>query len=237
MTQGQDDLMAMIDGPRVPPASGGPARQLVIFAHGYGSNGDDLIGLAGYLAQSLPHAAFASPNAPQALPGYPGGAYQWFGLANMDMGIIAKGVRAAAPILDAFIDAELEQYGVAASNCALVGFSQGTMMSLHVGMRRAQALGAVVGFSGLLAGAETLAAEIRSRPPILLAHGDRDDRVPIHALFETTHALGVVGAPAMWRITAGSGHTIPEEALELCGVFLRDAFAGKFAGWAGPVGR
>jgi phospholipase/carboxylesterase len=229
--------MAMIDGPRVPPASGGPARQLVIFAHGYGSNGEDLIGLAGYLAQRLPHAAFASPNAPQALPGYPGGAYQWFGLANMDLNIIAKGVRAAAPSLDAFIDAELERHGVAAANCALVGFSQGTMMSLHVGVRRAQALGAVVGFSGLLAGAETLAAEISSRPPILLAHGDRDDRVPIRALFETTHALAAAQTPAMWRITPGSGHTIPQEALALAGVFLRDAFAGKFAGWAAPVGR
>lgn len=226
----------MIDGPRVAPASGRPAKHLVIFAHGYGSNGDDLIGLAGYLAQSLPDAAFASPSAPQPLAGYPG-AYQWFGLANMDMNIIAKGVRAAAPSLDAFIDAELTRHALPAANCALVGFSQGTMMSLHVGVRRAQALGAVVGFSGLLAGGETLAAEIKSRPPILLAHGDRDDRVPIRALFDTTHALAAAQTPAMWRITAGSGHTIPEDALELAGVFLQDAFAGRFAGWAGPVGR
>jgi phospholipase/carboxylesterase len=229
--------MAMIDGPRVPPASGRPAKQLVIFAHGYGSNGDDLIGLAGYLAQDLPDAAFASPNAPQPLPGYPGGAYQWFGLANMDMDIIAKGAQAAAPVLDAFIDAELQRHGLTAADCALVGFSQGTMMALHVGLRRVEALGAVVGFSGLLAGAETLGAELKSRPPILLAHGDRDDRVPIRALFETTHALAAAQTPAMWRITPGSGHTIPEDALELAGVFLRDAFAGKFAGWAGPVGR
>ncbi|MHB8283431.1 MAG: alpha/beta hydrolase [Caulobacteraceae bacterium] len=227
----------MIDGPRVPPASGGPAKQLVIFAHGYGSNGDDLIGLAGYLARFLPDAAFASPNAPQPLPGYPGGAYQWFGLANMDMTIIAEGARAAAPALDAFIDAELKRHGLGAADCALVGFSQGTMMALHVGLRRAEPLGAVVGFSGLLAGAETLATELRSRPPILLAHGDRDDRVPIRALFETTHALAAAQTPAMWRITPGSGHTIPEDALQLAGVFLHDAFAGRFTGWTGPTGR
>ena len=149
------------------------------------------------------------------MPGFPGGAFQWFGLSAMDPARLAAGVQAARPALDGFIDAELARHGLPASACALVGFSQGTMMALHVGPRRREALGAVVGFSGLLAGPERLGAEIASRPPILLAHGDRDDRVPPQAMFEALSALGDAGAPALWRLCLGQGHTIPEEALAL----------------------
>ena len=225
-----------LDGPRVGPATGGPARQLVIFAHGYGSNGDDLIGLAPYLAQALPDAAFAAPNAPESVPGFPGAAYQWFPLTGMDLPRLATGVQSAAPTLDVFIDAELARHRLPASACALIGFSQGTMMSLHVGPRRPEALGAVVGFSGLLAAPERLVSEIRSRPPILLAHGDRDDRVPAQAMFAALDALAQAQAPALWRLCPGQGHTIPEEALSLAAEFLHDAFAGALVGWTGPTG-
>ena len=227
----------LLDGPRTPPSTGGRARQLVVFAHGYGSNGADLIGLAPFLAQALPEAAFASPNAPEPVPGYPGEAYQWFGLANMDPHRLAAGVQAAAPSLDAFIDAELERHQLPASACALVGFSQGTMMALHVGPRRRERLGAVVGFSGLLAAPERLGSEIRSRPPLLLAHGDRDDRVPPQMLFAALSALGDAEAPALWRLCPGQGHTIPEDALALAAEFLHDAFAGSLEGWRGPARR
>ncbi len=226
-----------LDGPRVKAATGGPARQLVIFAHGYGSNGDDLIGLAPYLAQALPDAAFVAPNAPEPAPGLPGGAYQWFPLTGMDLDRLAAGVQSAAPALDAFIDAELARLRLPPSACALVGFSQGTMMSLHVGPRRPEALAAVVGFSGLLAAPERLVLEIRSRPPILLCHGDRDDRVPASAMFAALAALGEARAPALWRLCPGQGHTIPEEALSLAAEVLHDAFAGGFAGWSGPGAR
>ncbi len=230
-------MARLLDGPRVGPATGGAARQLVIFAHGYGSNGDDLIGLAPYLAQALPDAAFAAPNAPEPVPGFPGAAFQWFPLTGMDLQRLAAGVQSAAPMLDAFIDAELARDRLPASACALVGFSQGTMMSLHVGPRRRDPLGAVVGFSGLLAAPERLGAEIRSRPPTLLCHGDRDDRVPAQAMFAALEALGEAQAPALWRLCPGQGHTIPEEALSLAAEFLHDAFAGGFAGWSGPGGR
>jgi phospholipase/carboxylesterase len=226
-----------LDGPRVPPAAGGAPRQLVIFAHGYGSNGADLIGLAPYLAQALPHAAFVSPNAPQPVPGFPGQAFQWFGLANMDPHRLAMGVQDAAPALDAFIDAELTRAGVPAAACALVGFSQGAMMSLHVGPRRRERLGAVAAFSGLLAAPERLAAEIRTRPPVLLCHGDRDDRVPPQSLFAALGALADAQAPALWRLCGGEGHTIPEAALALAAEFLATAFAGGLDGWSGPARR
>ena len=230
-------MAKVLDGPRVGAASGGRPRQLVVFAHGYGSNGQDLIGLAPYLAQALPDAAFASPNAPQPVPGFPGAAYQWFGLANMDPDKLAAGVQAAASSLDAFVDAELARHALPASACALVGFSQGTMMSLHVGPRRPERLGAVVGFSGLLAAPERLAAETRSRPPTLLCHGDRDDRVPPQSLFEALSAMADAGSPALWRLCRGQGHTIPEEALSLAAEFLHDAFAGRLDGWTGPRAR
>jgi phospholipase/carboxylesterase len=223
--------MALLDGPRLPPASRGAAKQLIIFTHGYGSNGQDLIGLAGFFAELMPDAAFVSPNAPERVPGIPGHAYQWFGLSNLDPHLMDKGAHAAAPKLDAFIDAELKRHNLAPAQCGLVGFSQGTMMALHVGPRRAEALGAVVGFSGLLTGPQTLAAEARSTPPILLAHGDRDDRVPVQALFAALGALDAAAIPATWHISPGAGHTITEDGLAISARFLRDALAGRLKGW------
>lgn len=218
----------MIDGPRLPPRSGQP-KQLVILAHGYGSNGDDLIGLAPYLSRYLPDAVFVSPNAPEGVPGYAGG-YQWFPISRLDPVLMMQGVRGAAASLDRFIDAELQRYRVPASACALVGFSQGTMMSLHVGLRRREPLAAIVGFSGMLADA----TEKASTPPVLLVHGDRDDVIPVGALFASLEGLGRLQTPAMWRVTLGAGHTIAEAGLELGGAFLRDAFAGRFRGWVAP---
>jgi phospholipase/carboxylesterase len=225
--------MVRLDGPRMPPASGGKPKQLVILAHGYGSNGRDLIGLAPYWAKVLPDAVFVSPNAPEPVPGYPGG-FQWFPLSRLDPHLMAQGARAAAPSLGGFVDQELQRYGLPPSTCALVGFSQGTMMALHVGLRRAEPLAAVVGFSGVLTGPDALKGEIKSRPPLLLAHGDRDEVVPVQALFLALEGLAAAGVGALWHISPGAPHTIAEDGLELGGRFLRDAFAGRFAGWAGP---
>ena len=220
----------MIDGPRLPPASGGEPRQLVIFAHGYGSNGADLIGLAPYLSRALPDAMFVSPDAPEPIPGYQGG-FQWFPISRLDPVLMAQGVRSAARHLDGFIDQELARCGLAPSACALVGFSQGTMMALHVGLRRREALGAVVGFSGMLADPAAPA----STPPVLLVHGDRDEVIPIAALLASLEGLGRTAVPALWRISLGAGHTIAEDGLSLAAVFLRDAFAGRLKGWAPPA--
>lgn len=222
-----------LDGPRTPPRSGGRPTKLVILAHGYGSNGEDLIGLAPYFAKVLPDAVFVSPNAPEPVPGYAGG-YQWFPLSRLDPQTTAAGVRAAGPVLDKFIDAELLRYGLPASACALIGFSQGTMMALHVGLRRAQPLGAVLGYSGHLAAPEALAAEVKSRPPVCLVHGDRDDVLPIPSLFAAVEAMGGAGVGSLWRVSRGAGHTIAEDGLALGTRFLRDALVGRYAGWTGP---
>ncbi|MGN6572200.1 MAG: alpha/beta hydrolase, partial [Pseudolabrys sp.] len=169
--------MAELDGPRLEPRSGA-AKQLVIFLHGYGADGNDLIDIGRAWQQILPDAAFVSPHAPRPCGQAPMGR-EWFPLTFRDPNERWTGVNAAAPVLNAFIDAELKRRGLTDSALALVGFSQGTMMSLHVGLRRANAPAAIVGYSGMLVVPEdidpdTFAGEIRSRPPVLLVHGDQD---------------------------------------------------------------
>ena len=139
---------ANLQGPMAPPASGGAPRSMVILLHGYGSNGDDLIGLVPYWRDALPDTVFLSPNAPEPCPGAPGGR-QWWALTNFSPDARAAGVRQAAPVLNGFIDSQLAVYGLTEDRLALVGFSQGTMMALHVGLRRS--IAGIVGYSGMLA--------------------------------------------------------------------------------------
>src|SRR5262245_38816560 len=168
--------MAELDGPRLEPRSG-PARQLVVFLHGYGADGNDLIELGRAWQGLLPQAAFVSPHAPEPCGQAPTGR-QWFPLTIRHPGERRTGCNHAAPVLDAFLDAELKRRNLPPTALALVGFSQGTMMALHVGLRRAATLAAIVGYSGLLVtpsdpNPEKLAAEVKSRPPVLLIHGDQ----------------------------------------------------------------
>jgi phospholipase/carboxylesterase len=164
--------------------------------------------------------------------------YQWFGITRMQPDEMLRGVERAAPVLNAFIDAELARLGLDGSRLALVGFSQGTMMSLHVGLRRAASPVAIVGFSGALPGPERLPAEIVSRPPVLLVHGDADDMIPVQALHVAANGLGAAGVSVRWHVSRGVGHGIAPDGLELAGRFLADAFAGKLATRpeAAPIG-
>jgi len=227
-------MTPQLNGPRLPPAAG-PADRLIVFVHGYGADGNDLIGLGRHWQRLLPTAAFVSPNAPERCAMSPMG-YQWFGITRMDPGEMLRGVERAAPALNAFVDAELKRLNLDESRLALVGFSQGTMMSLHTGLRRKTAPAAIVGFSGALPGPEKLAAEIISRPPVLLVHGDADDMIPVQALHMAANGLGAAGVPVRWHISRGVGHGIAPDGLELAGRFLSDAFAGKLKGAAPPVG-
>lgn len=225
--------MTQLNGPRLPAASG-KADRLVIFCHGYGADGNDLIGLGQHWQRLLPTAAFVSPHAPERCAMSPMG-YQWFGITRMTPDEMLKGVERAAPVLNAFIDAELARLELDASRLALVGFSQGTMMSLHVGLRRATPPAAIVGFSGALPGAEKLPQEIVGRPPVLLVHGDSDDMIPVQALHMAVNGLGVAGVTTRWHISRGVGHGIAPDGLDLAGQFLADAFAGKLKAEGAPV--
>src|SRR6202163_2811463 len=197
-------MAADLDGPRLAPKSG-VAQQLVVFLHGYGADGNDLIEIGRAWQQYLPYAAFASPHAPEPCGQAPVGR-QWFPLTFRDPNERWIGVNKAAPVLERFLDAELARHKLPPSALALVGFSQGTMMALHVGLRRATAPAAIVGYSGLLvlpheAGREAIADEIRSRPPILLVHGDRDELIPAQALFQSAQALAAIDLPAEWHLS------------------------------------
>jgi phospholipase/carboxylesterase len=216
-------MAAELDGPRLSPRSG-TARQLVVFLHGYGADGNDLIEIGRVWQPLLPQAAFVAPHAPEPCGQAPVGR-QWFALTFRDPNERFVGVNKAAPILQRFIDAELARLGPPPSALALVGFSQGTMMALHVGLRQKVPPTAIVGFSGLLVlppndHAESFAAEIRSRPPVLLVHGDSDELIPPQALFQATQGLAALGVPAQWHLSAGVGHGIDPEGLRHGGEFL-----------------
>jgi phospholipase/carboxylesterase len=219
-------MTVFIDGPRMPPARGGKADSLVILLHGYGSNGADLISLAPYWAKALPGTAFVSPNAIEPVPQAPGG-YQWFPITDLDPRLMEHGVRQAAQSVDRFIDRELEKHGLDESRLALVGFSQGTMMSLHVGLRRRRPLAAILGYSGVLVGGQRLKDEMVSKPPVLLVHGDRDPMIPIPALFDSVEALAAAGHGAQWHVSFGVPHSIGPDGLELGGAFLANYLKPK----------
>lgn len=218
-------MMPRLSGPSRPPASGGKPRRLVILLHGLGADGNDLIGLAPYWARLLPDAEFLSPNAPFPCDMAPYG-YQWFSSQDRSPEAVLGGVRAAAPILDAFIDEALEQRGLGSGELALVGFSQGTMMSLFVGLRRAEPVAGIVGFSGRLLAPELLASELRSRPPILLVHGTEDPLVPYSSLAAAETTLKAAGVPVETVTSVGIGHSIDDQGLRQGGQFLKKVLSG-----------
>ena len=222
--------MAELDGPRIEPRSGA-ARRLVVFLHGYGADGNDLIEIGRAWQNLLPDAAFVSPHAPRPCGQAPVGR-EWFPLTFRDPDERWNGVNAAAPALDAFLNAELQRRGLPPSALALVGFSQGTMMALHVGLRRAVAPAAIVGYSGMLVVPENVdpdafAAEIKVKPPVLLIHGDQDELIPVQAVFHAAQGLAALDIPAEWHVSSGIGHGIDQEGLRQGGEFLARHFAAR----------
>lgn len=206
-------MAQQLDGPRVAPAAGGDPRQLVVLLHGLGADGADLIDLAPMLAQDLPHAAFVAPNAPQPCDMAPYG-YQWFSVQDRHPDRLTAGVRAAAPLLDGFLDAELAACGLADDRLALLGFSQGCMMALHVGLRRPLPCAAILGYSGRLVAADQLADEIRARPPVLLCHGTADPVVPFESLALAQAALANAGIDVAVLERPGLGHGLDQTAID-----------------------
>jgi phospholipase/carboxylesterase len=216
-------MLMKLEGPSRAPTSGGQPRQVVILLHGLGADGNDLIGLADYWGRLLPEAAFVAPNAPYPCDMAPYG-HQWFSLQDRTPAMIQAGVRAAAPILDHFVDETLAAYGLDEQNLALVGFSQGTMMSLFVALRRGAPVAGVLGYSGALVAPEALPEEIRARPPVLLVHGEADEVVPFEMMPAAEGALRQNGVPVETIRCPGLGHAIDQTGLVRGGAFLEEVF-------------
>ncbi len=215
--------MTKIDGPTHGPQNGGKPQHLVVLLHGYGADGNDLIGLAPVLAPLMPDALFVAPNAPYPCDGNPMG-FQWFPINRLDPASRLVGTRSAAPFIDTFLDETMAKYGLDESKTALVGFSQGTMMSLHVGPRRAKQLAGIVGFSGAMSGFDELKSEIKTRPPVLLVHGDADEMLPHTMTEEAAAALKSNGIDVTVHIAPGVGHGIDQSGLSHAARFLLHVF-------------
>ena len=210
----------MIDGPRLKPTNGGAPKSLVVFLHGYGADGNDLIDIGRHWAGAMPETAFVSPHAPEPCAEAPMGR-QWFALTLRDEAELLRGVTKAAPVLDAFLDEEMKRYGLTADKVALCGFSQGTMMALYVGPRRSQQIAGIVGYSGVLAAPERLKIDAKTRPPVLLVHGAEDPLIPAPAIYEAAQGLGGASFEVEWHIRPDLQQGIDGEGLELGAAFLR----------------
>lgn len=221
-----DSARPGMSGPEQAPAGGVAAKQLVLLLHGVGSNGDDLISLAPLFAQALPDAHFIAPNAPYPCDMMPMGmGYQWFDIMTQEEAERSRQLRVVAKIVDRYIDGELARLGLADKDLALIGFSQGTMISLHVAMRRASACAGVLGFSGRLEAPDTLADEIRSRPPVMLVHGEMDDRLPVELMDDAAAMLKQNGVKVETHRRPSLGHSIDQEGVALGAGFLTGLFA------------
>ena len=203
----------------------GTTRSVVIFLHGYGANGADLLGLADPLSDHLPDTLFLAPDAPESCAGVPFG-YQWFPIPWIDGSSeeeSERGMQAAIEDLNAYLDGVMVDEDVLPEQVVLFGFSQGTMMSLHVAPRREDPVAGIVAFSGRLLAPELLADEAKCRPPVLLVHGDADDVVPVQSLPEAAEALQKAGWTDVYaHIMKGTAHGIAPDGLSVALAFMRD---------------
>ncbi len=215
-------MSQIVNGKSLKPRSGAPPRQIVVLLHGYGSSGTDMIALAPHWQDILPDALFLAPHAPQRC-GMMGAGYQWWGLSGLAPSALAAGAAAAAPAIDAFIDRKLEQYALTEAEMALVGFSQGTMMALHVGLRRKRTVAAVVGYSGVLTSVADLAHKNVAHPPVLLVHGSADPVVPVAALHLAESELKRLGVAVTSHVSFGVPHSVDPVGLRLGRDFIAKA--------------
>lgn len=210
----------ILSGPVLKPKSGKQPKSVIILLHGLGADGENLIGVAPFLAEVFPDTVFHSPNAPFAFDMFDQG-YQWFSLADRDPAKYLEGVQKAAPILNQYIDEILAEYKLDESKLALIGFSQGTMTALHAAVRREKKIAGIVGFSGLLIAPELLATEVKSKPDICLIHGDADDVVPHSSLAKAERDLKRAGFYIEAHTRPWLPHSIDMGGIEIAKEFLK----------------
>jgi len=212
-------MTAKLSGPMVPPKNGGAPKQAIVLLHGYGSDGQDLIGLAGYWRDLLPDALFVSPNAPEPCRDNPGG-YQWFPVDFSRPEYRFDGASKAQPVIADFLRDLWAQTGLAPKDTILGGFSQGAMMALHVALTLDETLMGVIGFSGALIAPAGFANYAGPKPPVCLVHGDRDLVVDPALSGEAAAVLRSKGFSVSYHVEAGAGHTIAQDGLAFAREFI-----------------
>ena len=209
-------------------ARSGTATSLIVFLHGYGADGADLLGLADPLGPHLPGTVFVAPDAPEPCANNPFGR-QWFPIPWLD-GSSEDAAKASliqsSADLNAFLDARLAEEGLTPAGLAIIGFSQGTMMALQVLPRRPVPVAGIVAFSGRLLQPERLEAEAVSKPPVLLVHGDQDPMVPFADMGIAGKALSAAGFETYGHVMKGTGHGIAPDGLSVALSFLKDRLTG-----------
>lgn len=215
-----------LEAQRREPASG-EIRSCVVFLHGYGANAADLIGLADPLSEHMPDTLFIAPDAPEDCAGAPMG-FQWFPIPWIDGSSEEEsraGLDRASADLEAFLDGVMVDEDLLPEQVIVLGFSQGTMMALHVVPRREDPIAGIVAISGRLLEPEALVDDVVSRPPVLLIHGDQDDVVPPQSLQQAAEALQEAGWKEVFaHIMKGTGHGIAPDGLQVALAFMRDRF-------------
>lgn len=218
------EFAKITNGASLKPLSGGAPKQIIMLLHGFGSSGSDMIALAPHWQDVLPDALFLAPHAPQRCAMMASG-YQWWGLSGLAPSALAAGAASAAPAINAFVDRKLNEYDLSEADLAFVGFSQGTMIALHVGLRRRKAVAAIIGYSGMLTSTADISHNDMPKPPILLVHGSSDPVVPIAALPMAERELKSLAIDVTTHISHGLAHSVDPAGLELGRNFLMKAFA------------
>lgn len=208
-----------LTGPYLEPASGNKPESIIIFLHGLGADGNDLISLGKEWSALLPDTVFISPNAPQNCDFAPVG-YQWFSLTNLDPNIMLEGAQNTAPLLNNYIDECLEHFQLTEDRLCIVGFSQGTMMALYVMPRRQKQCAGILGYSGMVLGPHLLEKETVSRPPCLLIHGMEDQIVPFWTMGMTEKAMKEAKFDVATNPRPALGHGIDSDGMLKGGEFL-----------------
>lgn len=211
----------MLTGPEITSRKGAPPKRLVLLFHGLGADGQNLIDIATILNRFLPDTHFISPNAPFAFDEGSSG-YQWFSRRDRSFETAIAGLRTVEPIVNEFVDAQLQRFNLTEKDLAVIGFSQGTMVALHCFLRRPNPVALIVSFSGGLVGPEILSSEIKSKPPVLLIHGESDTVLPLHWMNRSYKSLKANGIEVTARSYPNVGHSINHEGLELATATLRE---------------
>lgn len=213
-----------ISGSFIAPRNG-KAKQLVVFLHGYGANGDDLLSIGEDWGDALPDAAFISPNAPSVCDEFAGG-FQWFPIRAINRELIEREqpMRAVLPALNTYLDEQLAHWGVDEDQMIVAGFSQGAMMAMYTMPRRNRACAGVIGYSGMLVDAAGLKADGIQKMPVLAIHGDSDAVVPPDCLQGVQDGFDAAGFDVETVLRPHLGHGIDQFGLMRGVDFCRECF-------------